>query len=177
MGTTAFIALGSNQRHAIYGAPRDSLAAALRQLSQHSAITELTCSDAFCSKPIGPPQPDYVNAVCAVVTSLDACALLALLQSIERAFGRRRNRRWGARVLDLDLIGYGSARLSLTQLVVPHPRAHVRPFVMIPLAQVAPHWRHPVLQRTARQLAEKLGGRHSLRRLGPLSLYIAPRAR
>jgi 2-amino-4-hydroxy-6-hydroxymethyldihydropteridine diphosphokinase len=177
MGTTAFIAMGSNQRHVRYGMPRDVLAAAVQHLSDHPAIMELTCSDVFCSKPIGPPQPNYANAVCAIVTRLDVEELLLLLQGIERTFGRRRNRRWGARVLDLDLIGYGTAQIKRQKLIVPHPRAHLRAFVLIPLAQVAPYWRHPVLGRTAQQLAVKLGGKHTLRRLGPLLLYIPPRAR
>jgi 2-amino-4-hydroxy-6-hydroxymethyldihydropteridine diphosphokinase len=177
MGTTAFIAMGSNLRHGSHGAPRAVLSAAVQALSAYPAITKVICSDAFRSQPLGPPQPSYVNAVCRLETSLTATGMLQLLQSIERDFGRKRARRWGARVLDLDLIGFGDLHLKQPQLVVPHPRAHLRPFVLIPMAQVAPTWRHPVLQRTAAQLAAKLGGKRTVQRLGRLLLYIPPSAR
>jgi len=86
------------------------------------------------------PQPDYLNAAAAVETTLDARALLGLLLSIEREAGRDRSaeRRWGARVLDLDLLLYGEAEIVESGLRVPHPRMREREFVLGPLAEVLP---------------------------------------
>ncbi len=93
-----------------------------------------------------PPQPDYLNAAAAVETTLPARALLGRLLEIERLAGRDRAEepRWGARVLDLDLLLYGDAVLDEPGLSVPHPRMHERSFVLGPLAEVSPDAIHPV---------------------------------
>ena len=88
---------------------------------------------------IGPgQQPDYLNAVAELHTTLDAPMLLSQLQSIELAQGRVRNERWAARTLDLDLLLYGDACIDLPQLQVPHPRLCERNFVLYPLHDIAP---------------------------------------
>jgi len=89
---------------------------------------------------MGPPdQPDYVNAVACVDTMLEARALLIHMQSIERAQGRTRDGvRWGPRLIDLDLLVYGDARIVEDQLEVPHPGIAERPFVLVPLHEIAP---------------------------------------
>jgi len=96
--------------------------------------------------PVG--QPDYVHAVAGLVTTLDPEALLERLQGIERAQGRRRDGpRWGPRTLDLDLLAYGAQVHSSEDLTLPHPGVGVRPFVLVPLAELAPGLRLPGLGR------------------------------
>ena len=100
-----------------------------------------------------PAQPAYLNAVAVIRTAVPAGALMEALLAIERAFGRERDVPNAPRTLDLDLIDYGGTRLERPGLTLPHPRAHERLFVMGPLAEIAPQWRHPVLRRTAAELA------------------------
>jgi 2-amino-4-hydroxy-6-hydroxymethyldihydropteridine diphosphokinase len=168
MGTTAFIALGSNVRHVAYGAPRAVLAAAMRQIADLPKVELQQVSDAFRSLPVGPPQPLYVNAVCRIETSLSPEALLAALQNIEAQFGRKRARRWSARVLDLDLICFGDIQSRHPKLMVPHPQMHLRSFVLRPMLQVGASWRHPVLNRSVAQLWHGLRRRSDVFKLGPV---------
>jgi 2-amino-4-hydroxy-6-hydroxymethyldihydropteridine diphosphokinase len=107
-----------------------------------------------------PTDPDYLNGVALVETALAPREALAALQELERAFGRRRGSANAPRTLDLDLIALGRAVLEGEALTLPHPRAHLRGFVMGPLAEIAPDWTHPVLGRTAKELwiSASLGG-------------------
>ncbi len=88
----------------------------------------------------GPPQPDYINAVCTILCRAEARDLLRTLQEIERRHGRRRSQqvRYGPRTLDLDLLLYGDVELNEPGLIVPHPRIHERRFVLLPLSEIAP---------------------------------------
>ena len=100
-----------------------------------------------------PTEPAYLNGVAIVETALEPREVLAALMRIETAFGRRRSAPNAPRTLDLDLIAYGRRRLDDPDLVLPHPRAADRLFVMGPLAEIAPDWRHPVSGETAADLA------------------------
>ena len=100
-----------------------------------------------------PAAPAYLNGVAIVETALLPRDLLAKLLEIEAAFGRRRTEPNAARILDLDLIAYGRESIAEPGLVVPHPRAHERLFVMGPLAEIAPDWVHPARGLTAAELA------------------------
>jgi 2-amino-4-hydroxy-6-hydroxymethyldihydropteridine diphosphokinase len=100
-----------------------------------------------------PTQPDYINGVAIVDTALGPAGVLAALHAVEADFGRRRQARNAPRTLDLDLIAYGRRVVDQPGLHLPHPRAADRRFVMGPLAEIAPDWRHPVDGRRARDLA------------------------
>ena len=161
MVATVLIALGSNRPHAV-GSPGRVLDAAVTALVA-AGLHITTRSRTYVTAPLGPGGRSYANAVVVAETAIALPALLVVLQGIERGFGRRRGRRWGARVLDLDIIGAASAvcpaRLrwrSARGLVVPHRALATRRFVLDPLVEIAPDWRHPVLHSTARQLRAKL---------------------
>ena len=100
-----------------------------------------------------PTAPDYLNGLAIVETGLGPAQVMAVLADIEREFGRERAERNAARTLDLDLIAHGRTVLAVPDLILPHPRAAERLFVMGPLAQIAPAWRHPVSGEAAAVLA------------------------
>ena len=132
--TRAVIALGAN-----LGDAAVALDAAIVQLSSTVGIEVVGVSSVYRTAPIGgPEQPDYLNAVVVVETSLAPLELLAGCQSIELAAGRTREVRWGPRTLDLDVIAYGDLISDDPVLTLPHPRAHERAFVLVPWLEVDP---------------------------------------
>ncbi len=104
-----------------------------------------------------PSQPPYLNGVAVVRTGLPARGIMQVLLEIETQFGRRRSEPNAARTLDLDLIAHGRDVIDEPGLILPHPRAAERRFVMGPLAEIAPDWRHPILGETAAALAASAG--------------------
>ncbi|NML44945.1 2-amino-4-hydroxy-6-hydroxymethyldihydropteridine diphosphokinase [Ramlibacter sp. G-1-2-2] len=130
---TAWVGLGAN-----LGEPVPALQRALQGIAQLPHTRVLRCSRFYGSAPVDAGGPDYVNAVAAVETRLDACALLAALQTLENEAGRERPYRNAPRTLDLDLLLYGDARIDSPRLTVPHPRMLERAFVLQPLAEIAP---------------------------------------
>lgn len=155
METTVLIAMGSNRRHGRHGPPERVLAAAAAAMGVRGLVV-VRISGVQRTAPLGPGGRRFANAVAVVRTGLGLPAVLTVLQGIERDFGRRRGRRWGDRVLDLDIVGAGDVVVRAPGLVVPHPGVAVRRFVLGPLLEVAPGWRHPVLGRTVRQLHARL---------------------
>lgn len=149
-----FVALGANEPSAV-GPPRATLEAALVQIAREGGIIKAQ-SRFYASAPVpASDQPWFVNAVVAIDTLLDPEELLALLHRIEARFGRVRRERNAARPLDLDLLAYHDL-VRDTAPLLPHPRMHERAFVLLPLAEIAPTWRHPLLKATARELAAGL---------------------
>jgi len=133
--TRAYIALGSN-----LGIPVDHLSGALDAIDGLPDTTLEQTSRWYRTAPVGgpPDQPDFLNAVCCVETDLGPYDLLAALQRIEQDFGRVRRERWGPRTLDLDIILFGDRVQTDPELTLPHPRAHERAFVLVPLADLDP---------------------------------------
>ncbi|WP_313135675.1 2-amino-4-hydroxy-6-hydroxymethyldihydropteridine diphosphokinase [Paracoccus jeotgali] len=173
----ALIALGSNQFSSA-GAPAPSLRAALISLAKSDGI-RLRAVSRFYATPAFPAGsgPDYVNACAALATDLPPRALLDRLHLVESAMGRRRDTgRWGARGIDLDLLAMGDIvlpdpathdrwralplpdqmRETPAELILPHPRLAERAFVLQPLADIAPDWRHPVTGRSVTDMLDDL---------------------
>lgn len=168
-GIMILIALGANLPSDRFGPPAATLDAAVAAFATHG-LRVTARSRWFESEPVPPSgQPWYVNGVVAVETDLDPAAVLAALHAIEADFGRLRRETWAARILDLDLIAYddrvipdraaweaASRTMSAPEMIVPHPRAHLRRFVLLPLCDIAPGWRHPILGLEARTLLDGL---------------------
>jgi 2-amino-4-hydroxy-6-hydroxymethyldihydropteridine diphosphokinase len=147
------IALGSNRRGR-HGSPEAEIAAALAALDKVIAV-----SPVLRTAPLGPSKRRFANAVALIETDEDPPALLQRLKAIERDFGRRRGRNWGARVIDLDIILWSEGLWGERRLTVPHARFRERDFVLEPLLAVAPDWRDPVTGRRIRQIAHRLARR------------------
>ncbi len=134
VGTLAAVGLGSNLND-----PVAQVSGALAALAALPDSELLVASSLYRNPPMGPQdQPDYVNAAALLRTRLTAQALLQELQALERRQGRVRERRWGPRTIDLDLLLWGDATINEPGLIVPHPGLHERPFVLYPLAEIAP---------------------------------------
>lgn len=145
----ALIALGSN-----LGDRLALLRGAVQAVAAHGRVTDV--SSVWETIPMYVvDQPTFLNACLALDTPLDPLALLDALQQIERAAGRDRAVRFGPRTLDLDLLAADDRVLDTPRLELPHPRLHERPFVLHPLAEVDPDWRHPVLGSTVAELAAR----------------------
>ena len=148
------IALGSNLE-GVFGSSKALLAAALEGFAAHG-LTVLKRSSWWRSASWPDASaPDYLNGVVMVETARSPGEVLQTLNTLEGRFGRRRDVRNAPRTLDLDLIAHGRIVMAGADLVLPHPRAAERLFVMGPLAEIAPDWVHPVLGETAAALAAK----------------------
>jgi len=162
------VGIGSNLAAPRFGSPQDTASAAVAQLPRIGAAV-LGCSRWYLSEPVPPSdQPWYVNGVALVETRLAPPALLAALLALEARFGRRCGVANAARTLDLDLLDYDGRQSATKRLVLPHPRLHERRFVLAPLAEILPHWRHPRLRMTASELLRRLPPGQPVRALGVL---------
>ena len=169
------IALGANLA-STYGDAAESLRKAVTLIPQGGEVIRL--ASPLYRTPAFPAGngPDYVNAAVLLQTDRNASTLLSDLHAIEAMMGRERVQRWGQRSLDLDILGIGDMilpdlqtyrnwaqlpleqqmRVTPDQLILPHPRLHERAFVLVPLADVAPDWVHPVLRLSVRQMLDAL---------------------
>lgn len=145
----AYIGMGSN-----LGEPLTHIRQAMAELSSHPQLRDVRFSTIYGSKPVGPQdQPDYVNAVAEVRTHLLPHHLLDVLQGLEQQHGRVRQRHWGERTLDLDLLLYNDSQIRTPRLTVPHPFMLERSFVLYPLADLNPDLLLPDKQPLQQYLA------------------------
>jgi 2-amino-4-hydroxy-6-hydroxymethyldihydropteridine diphosphokinase len=147
----AYVGLGSN-----LGDRAAYLLLGLSALSRLPKTHLLRLSPVYETAPVGPPQPPYLNMVAELETELSPKGLLAEMLRVEKALGRERRERWGPRTLDLDLLLYGDLVLEEEGLSVPHPRLHERAFVLVPLLDLLPEGRHPLLGQSFAELLASL---------------------
>jgi len=145
----AVIGLGAN-----LGSREANLRAAVDSISRMPRCRVLASSSIYQTDPVGPPQPRYLNAAVRLKTDLDANALLDRLKAIEVALGRVTTQRWGARIIDLDILWSDTVKMRTSRLTVPHPCLEDRAFALAPLLDVAPQ----LAERYARRL-DALGGK------------------
>ena len=145
------VALGSNLGNSL-----STLEKALISLNQVPGIKVSKISSWYQTKPVGPPQPDYLNGCAILAVEQTPEELLSLLQAVELQFGRVRTQKWGARTLDLDIILYEDLILNHPLLTIPHPFFVQRAFVLVPLAEIAGDWIDPVSHKAIAQLAQEV---------------------
>lgn len=146
--TTAFLSLGSN-----LGDRLGNLKRAVEKIKEPSQIMVTKVSPVYETEPVGREnQGWFLNLVLQVETSLEPFALLERLSSIEDQMGRKREKRWGSRNIDLDILLYDTRMVNSERLTIPHPRMHERRFVLVPLAQIAPKLLHPRLKKNIEEL-------------------------
>lgn len=156
----AYLGLGSN-----LGSRRDNLAAAVAALAAAEQVAVVEHSAVYETEPWGyREQPAFLNCAVGLDTLLSPAELLALCKEIEQRLGRRPGRRFGPRVVDLDILLYGNqvVKLETPDLTIPHPRLHQRAFVLLPLAEIAGNVLHPALGRTIGELALAVAGREGV---------------
>jgi 2-amino-4-hydroxy-6-hydroxymethyldihydropteridine diphosphokinase len=137
--TTAFIGMGSNLAD-----PMTQVRRAVDEIAALPGVEVQSLSGFYQTAPMGPPgQPDYINAVISINTTLTPLVLLHRLQAVEQTHGRERKERWGARTLDLDILLYGDEQISTPELTVPHPGIADRAFVLYPLNDCNPELNIP----------------------------------
>jgi len=148
-----FISIGSNVGDGAANCRR-----AVRELEGSEDVDVVRVSSLYRTEPWGRTgQREFVNCAVEVATRLTPTGLLEFLKGMERAMGRTPAERWGPRVIDLDIVFYGTSVVSEAGLTIPHPHAHRRAFVLAPLAEIAPEFIHPVLGKSASELLEDLG--------------------
>ena len=147
-----YIGFGSN-----IGDRRAHIQNAIHTLSKTEGIALQKVSSVYTTDPVGyEAQAQFLNGVVAIETSLSPLALLHTLKHIETAIGRKHRIRWGPREIDLDILIYGDLCVQTEKLVIPHPEMHLRGFVLIPLAEIAPDLLHPVFQESIQTLLSRL---------------------
>ena len=145
--TKCAIALGSN-----LGDSLATLKSAIETLNNTPEIAVKSHSSWYKTAPVGPPQPDYINACAILEVALEPQQLLFTLLEVEIKFNRIRREKWGPRTLDLDLLLYDDLILETPTLTLPHPRMTERAFVLVPLVEIAPNWVHPVTKSAIDQI-------------------------
>lgn len=136
--TTAFIGLGANLGNTVL-----TLQSAIQDLNKIPTIKTVAVSSFYSSKPVAADGPDYTNAVIQIETVLSAHDLLKITQNIENTYGRTRLYHNAPRTLDLDILLFGNSEINTDDLVIPHPRMHIRSFVLLPLLEIAPKLKLP----------------------------------
>ena len=161
MADLVFVGLGAN-----LGDRSGQLRSALAELCELDRVQLVSTSSLYESAPVGYlEQPQFLNAVIQLVTDLSPLELLDSMQRIEASHRRQRDIHWGPRTLDLDLLLHGDTVLDEPDLIVPHAELHRRAFVLVPLCDLIPERRHPVLGQTFAELRQALGDLDGVRPL------------
>jgi 2-amino-4-hydroxy-6-hydroxymethyldihydropteridine diphosphokinase len=149
-----FLSLGSN-----LGNRETYLQRALNRLREHPQITLTQLSSVYETEPVGNVDQDsFLNMVAQGETSLSPEQLLHVIQNVEQDLGRRREIYWGPRTIDIDILLYNNKRIDSEELVIPHPRMTERAFVLIPLAEIAPGWIIPGVEKNILELVDLVQG-------------------
>jgi 2-amino-4-hydroxy-6-hydroxymethyldihydropteridine diphosphokinase len=156
------IALGSNRRHHLHGAPAGVVRAAMEELAAFGTV--LARAPVIASAAMGAAQRCFANSALVLESALAPPALLAALKHTERQFGRRPGQRWGDRVLDCDIILWSGGRWASAELTIPHPAYRQRRFVLDPAAAIVRDWRDPASGLTIAQAQARLTRRRPLPR-------------
>jgi 2-amino-4-hydroxy-6-hydroxymethyldihydropteridine diphosphokinase len=152
----AFIGIGSN-----LGNPLGQCRTAVDALGALPGVKVLRVSSFYRTEPVGfTGQGEFINAVCEIRTSLLPRQLLAGLKCLEAKQGRREEKRWGPRIIDLDLLLYGQEVVNEGDLIIPHPECHKRKFVLVPLCEIAGYAVHPAFGISIRGLLDRLEDQH-----------------
>ncbi len=147
-----FVGIGSNE-----GDRLEHISRAIQLLGRTLGVQVSRMATIYDTEPLGPPQPEYLNTVVELDTTLSPQQLLEALKLLERQLGRvPSTQHWSPRVIDLDILLYDDRILNEPALTIPHPRMHERRFVLEPLAQLAPHVAHPILKQTIAELLAAL---------------------
>ncbi|MDE0470221.1 MAG: 2-amino-4-hydroxy-6-hydroxymethyldihydropteridine diphosphokinase [Candidatus Poribacteria bacterium] len=163
----AYIGFGSN-----IGDRLAHIQNAIHALSKTEGITLQKISSVYKTAPVGyEAQAEFLNGVAAIQTSLSPLSLLHTLKNIETAIGRKHRIRWGPREIDLDILIYGDLCLQTEKLVIPHPEMHLRGFVLVPLAEIAPDLVHPVFEVSIQTLLNRLEDDKSVSESGSIDLF------
>lgn len=152
---TVYFALGSNLGDKLSNLQR-ALELIQSQIGDLGAVSQFVATKALLAQGDNVAQADYLNAACTAKTALTPHQILTEIAAIESILGRERKAevKWQPRTIDIDLLGYADRIISEDNLKVPHPEMHKRNFVLAPLSEIAPEWRHPILGLTARELLE-----------------------
>lgn len=158
-----FVGIGSNLGNRV-----ENCATAIREMSNFAKI--FAVSSIYETEPVGREnQPNFINCVTKIETGLSPYELLLSLQSVENKLGRKHTQKWGPRIIDLDILFYDDLIVDSGGLTIPHPRAHLRRFVLEPLSEIAPDFVHPALKVSVSKLLEGLEDPKSVVKIGSFS--------
>ena len=165
----AYLGLGTN-----LGDRETNLRHALRLLSRAEGLRLLRCSSVYETEPWGvTEQPRYLNCVAEVGVTLEPEPLLAICKDVEREVGRQPGPRWGPRLIDVDILLFGTRTVDLPHLEIPHPRLHLRAFALVPLAELNAAAMHSGLRRSIGELAAGAEGLEGVTSVGGIALALA----
>ncbi len=153
----AYLGFGSN-----LGDREENIRRAVERLSE--SVCGIQTSSIYETEPWGYlDQPKFLNMVCRCLTRLEPEELLSVCKELETLAGREPSFKYGPRVLDVDILAYGDEVVRTGSLAIPHSALHERAFVLAPLAEIAPQWQHPILNKTAAELLEQVNGTEGVR--------------
>ena len=161
MRNMAFIGIGSNVGDKIRNCGQ-----AITEISRCKQNTLLAQSSLYRTEPIGYTQQDwFINCVIEIETSLTAYQLLHVLEDVELSMGRKKIRKWGPRIIDLDILFFNDEIIRCKELTVPHPEVQNRAFVLVPLCEIAGDYIHPLLNKPISQLMADVGDKQGIKKL------------